>query len=250
MVYRNGYSTKEELIQMFVIRELKDLISLGEMTDISSIEKIRIEGFEEVVGNRAFHLDRFPQDHGLTLEFIDCHYPLETLAENLHLKPFALTTVIYRFTRNYQNPLAPLSCTKQLPFERLVVDFGARLNAEGLRIQNLVLYNMLSVINLERAANINTLVIVHSYNPLPDAEVSPKDGYPLPYPQGLTTLVIPESQEFQYELGKTMIPDIIGIIPSSFYPSRFASGIQQAREPLSTSQLPEIVYEMFSRSNS
>ena len=102
---------------------------------------------------------------------------------------------------------------------------------------------------MDKAANIQTLVVVHSYNPLPDAEVSPAGGYPLPSPPGLTTLVIPESQEFQYEVGKTIIPDIVGIIPSSFYPSRFATGIQHAREPFTVSHIPEAVYEVYSRMN-
>jgi hypothetical protein len=234
---------------MFNIRGIKDLITLGEMTDVSGIDRIKVEGFEEIVGNRAFHLDRFPQDHGLTLEFVDCQYPLEILLENLHLNPSALTTVIYRFTRAYQRSLKPIRCTQPLPFERLVIDFGARLDAEGIHVQNLVLYNMLSVVNLEKAASISTLVIVHSYNPHPDAEVSNVRGYSLPSPPGLSTLVIPESQEFHYELGKTIIPDIVGIIPSSFYPSRFATGIQQAREPFTVSQLPEVVYELYSRAN-
>jgi hypothetical protein len=234
---------------MFKIQGVNDLISLGEMTDVTSIHRIQIQGFEEILSNRSFHLDRFPQDHGLTLEFIDCQYPLETLLDNLHLKPYSLTTVIYRFTREYQRPVRPLTCSRELPFERLVIDFGARLDATNLRIQNLVLYNLLSVTNLDKALHIHTLTIIHSHNIVPDGEVSPTGGYTLPYPQGLTMLVIPESQEFQYEVGKTIIPDIVGIIPSSFYPSRFATGIQQAREPFSKSQLPEIVYELYSRAN-
>jgi len=234
---------------MFTIRNIQDLISLGEMTDVSSIDRICVEGYEEIVGNRAFHLDRFPQDHGLTLEFVDCHYPLETLLDNLHLKPFALTTVVYRFTRDYQKPLTPITCSRELPFERLVIDFGARLDASEIRVNHLVLYNMLSVINLDQAASINTLIIVHSYNTIQDAEIAPTEGYPLPNPPGLRTLVVPESQEFQYEVGKTIIPDVVGFIPSSFYPSRFATGLQQAREPFSTSQFPEVVYELYSRIN-
>lgn len=234
---------------MFVIRGLKDLITLGETSDLTSIHRIRVEAFEEIVGNKAFRLDRFPQDHGLTLEFVDCQYPLETLLENISLKQGALDTVIYRFTRSYQKPTKPITCSKEPPFERLVIDFGARIDASEARVRNLVLYNMLSAVNLESASNINTLVIVHSYNPIHDSEVSPTGGYPLPYPPGLSTLVIPESQEFQYEVGKTIIPDIVGVIPSSFYPSRFATGIQQAREPISISHFPDIVYELYSRAN-
>jgi hypothetical protein len=235
---------------MFKIERVQDLITLGEMTNLSDIHRIQIKGYEEIITNRSFHLDRFPEDHGLTLEFIDCQYPLETLLDSLHLKPSTLTTVIYRFTREYQKPLRPLTCSRELPFERLVIDFGARLDATNLRVQNLVLYNLLSVTNLERALHIQTLVVVHSFNPTTDSELTPTDGFQLPSPQGLSMLIIPESQEFQYEVRRTVIPDIVGIIPSSFYPSRFATGIQQAREPFSKSQLPDIVYELYSRTHS
>jgi hypothetical protein len=245
-------------MEVFVIRNLMDVIKLNNLSDVSKIERIRIEGYEEIAQGRAFNLDMFPQDHGLTLEIVDCQYPLENFIQYLTLKPDALTTVVYRYSREYQRPLTALSYRGQLPFERLVVDFGARVDLTGLSVQNLVLYNLLSATNIDKAARISTLVIVHAYNVVSDSEVSAvggnfdsklAGGFSLPSPPGLVNLVIPEAQEFQYELSKTIIPDIIGIIPSSFYPSRFATGIQQAREPISKSRMPDVVYELYSRSH-
>lgn len=226
-----------------------DVIKLNNLSDVSKIERVRIEGYEEIAQGRAFNLDMFPQDHGLTLEIVDCQYPLENFIQYLTLKPDALTTVVYRYSREYQRPLKTLSYRGQLPFERLVVDFGARVDLTGLSVQNLVLYNLLSATNIDKAARISTLVIVHAYNVVSDSEVSAEGGFSLPSPPGLVNLVIPEAQEFKYELSKTIIPDIIGIIPSSFYPSRFVTGIQQAREPISKSRMPDVVYELYSQSH-
>lgn len=246
-------------MEVFVIRSLTDVIKLNNLSDVSNITRVRIEGYEDISQGRSFSLDMFPRDHGLTLEIVNCQYPLEDLVRSINVKTDALTTVVYRYSREYQRPLTALSYRGQLPFERLVVDFGARVDLVGLSVQNLVLYNLLSATNLDKAGSIQTLVIVHAYNVVPDSEGSGvggnfdsnlSSGFLLPTISGLTTLVIPEAQEFQYELSKTVIPDIIGIIPSSFYPSRFATGIQQAREPFSRSRMPDVVYEMYSQSHS
>jgi hypothetical protein len=234
---------------MFTIRNIKDLVRWNTLEDYSDISRVTVEGFENIATEGGFNLGELSEDQGVILEFVDCQYPLETLLDNLNLQEGSVTTLVYRFTREYQKPNLPIRCSRPLPFERLVIDFGARLDAKDLDVQNLVLYNMLSVYNLNDAKNISNLTVVHSFNPVDDAEISPREGFDIPNPRGLTTLVIPEAQEFKYELGKTAIPDVIGILQSSFYPSRLAIGLQQSREPLSRSNLPDIVYEVFSRTH-
>ena len=233
---------------LYVVKDLESLVAFSNLRNLETVDRLRIENYDDISKSKLFNLMNFPIDHGLTLEFIDCQYPLDSIVTRLKPKAGALTTVRYKFTRAYQRPINILrleDTSLSLPFERLVVDFGSRIDCEGLAIENLVLYNLLSALHLEQAKSINTLVIVHSFNVTEEESNAAK--FELPSPLGLRTLVIPESQEFEYKVGKTAIPDIIGIIPSSYYPSRFVTGIQHAREAFTKSQLPEIVYEVYSQ---
>lgn len=236
--------------KLYVIEDLESLKRFSEMRSYDHLERLRINGYDDIGKLKMFNLHGFPIDHGLTLEFIDCQYPLEKIIDDLALQEGAVTTVRYKYTRRYQKPVTTLTCPgRKLPFERLVVDFGAKIECEGLRVHQLVIYNLLSAVNISQAVHIDTLVVVHSFNVHEDEELR-TSAFDLPSAPGLKTLVIPESQEFKYETNKTTIPDIIGVIPSSYYPSRFATGIQQAREPVSKSNLPDIVYEVYSHNHS
>jgi len=235
------------MTSVFVIEDLESLKRFSELRSYNNIRTLQVYGYDDIDKLRMFTLQGLPVDHGLTLEFIDCQYPLEKIIDDLSLQDGALTTVRYKFTRQYQKPVSTLKCPdRRLPFERLVIDFGAKIDCEGLRVHQLVLYNLLSATRLSGAINVDTLVIVHSFNVHEDEELRPS-AFELPSPPGLKTLVIPESQEFRYEVTKTSIPEIIGIIPSSYYPSRFACGIQQAREPISKSNLPDIIYKVYAQ---
>ena len=240
---------------MFVIRDLESLMAFGDLSkeEASKITRLRIDNYDDIAKSKFFNFSSLEANQGITLEFIDTQFPLDRLAmdERLKLKQGVITTVRYKFTREYQRPIEILTPPfgKELPFERLVIDFGAKIDCRGLRVQNLVLYNMLSATQLSESEFVKTLVIVHSFNIVQDSVDSDKT-FPLPNIPSVKTLVIPESQEFSYEVGKTSIPDIIGVIPSSYYPSRFVAGVQQAREPFTKSQLPDIVYEVFAVSNS
>lgn len=233
---------------IYTIKDLETLLSYTDLPegDLKKISLLRVENYDDIAKSKFFSLSRFSPNQGITLEFIDSWFPLD-LISNITPSPGVLGTVRYKYTREYQKPIKPL-VEERLPCERLIVDFGARIDCRGLNVQNLVLYNMLSAINLSEAHSIKTLVIVHSFNPV-DNTIESDKTFPLPNIPSLRTLVIPESQEFSYEVGKTTIPDVIGIIPSSYYPSRFVSGIQRAREPFSRSVLPDSVYEVYTTSN-
>jgi len=238
----------------FVIRDLETLMSFGDLSreEVSGITRLTIENYDDIGKSKLFNFSSFSPDQGIVLEFIDSQFPLERLLdERLKLQNGVLSTVRYKFTREYQRPINILipPYGKDLPCERLIIDFGAKIDCRGLRVQNLVLYNMLSATHLSDVEFVKTLVIVHSFNIVQDSVEADKT-FPLPNIPSVKTLVIPESQEFSYEVGKTSIPDIIGVIPSSYYPSRFVAGVQQAREPFTKSQLPDIVYEVFALSNS
>jgi hypothetical protein len=235
---------------VFVINGLESLKRFSELRSYDHIQRLRVDGYDDIDKLRMFSLSGFPPNHGLDIEFIDCQYSLEKIIDDLGLQEGALCTVRYKNTRRYQRPVTTLQCNgRKLPFERLIVDFGSKIDCTGLNIQQLVLYNLLSATHLSEASRLDTLVVVHSFNVKEDGEIG-LGGFDLPSAPGLKTLVIPESQEFKYEVTKTVIPDIIGIIPSSYYPSRFSCGIQQAREPISKSNLPEIVYEVYAQSHS
>jgi hypothetical protein len=235
---------------LYVIEDLESLKRFSGLKSYDHITRLRIKGYDDINKLRIFSLFGIPANQGLILEFIDCQYSLDKIIDDLNLQDGAIGTVRYKFTRQYQRPVNTLQCKgRKLPFERLIVDFGAKIDCEELRVQQLVLYNLLSATHLSKASSLDTLVIVHSFNVHEDEEVRP-GAFELPSAPGLKTLIIPESQEFKYEVTKTVIPDIIGIIPSSYYPSRFACGIQQAREPISKSNIPEIVYEVFAQSHS
>ena len=238
----------------FVIRDLESLMAFGDLSGekVSRITRLTIENYDDIAKSKLFNFGFFEANQGITLEFIDSQFPLERfLDERLKLKTGVVTTIRYKFTREYQRPINVLNPPfgKDLPCERLIVDFGAKIDCRGLRVQNLVLYNMLSATHLSETEFVKTLVIVHSFNIVQDSLDADKT-FPLPNIPSVKTLVIPESQEFSYEVGKTSIPDIVGVIPSSYYPSRFVAGVQQAREPFTKSQLPDIVYEVFAVSNS
>jgi hypothetical protein len=228
-------------MSIYVIDGIESLKGFSELKSYDKIQRLSIIGYDDISKLRMFTLHDIPADAGILLEFIDCQYPLEKIIDDLSIQEGAVTTVRYKFTREYQKPVNTLSCrNRRLPFERLVIDFGAKIDCEELRIHQLVLYNLLSASNLPKTIHIDTLVVVHSYN-------QGDTVFELPQAK---TLVIPESQEFKYETLKTKIPDVIGIIPSSYYPSRFATGIQRAREPISKSVIPEVIYEVFSQSHS
>ena len=135
------------------------------------------------------------------------------------------------------------------------MDYGSYVDCTGLQIDNLVLYTLLCGGNFERASDIKSLTIVHPFNIVPDGEIvipdskknfeEQKNGYPFPNPPGLERIASPEAQEFRYVARETVLPDVIGIIPSTLYPSRIAMGIVQSRHPFEKSRLPDIVLQMY-----
>lgn len=228
---------------MYIIANRESLEKFNVLKSYSKINRIRIINYDNIPG---LNLSRFPPGHDLTLEFIDSRITLEDIANKISLGNGVLSTLRIKYTRDYQKPIEPLrlKTPRIIPCERLVIDFGAKIDCTYLDVQQLVLYNMLSAVNLDKAVSISTLVVVHAYNVADDNLTN--NTFDLPAPSGLNLLVIPEAQEFNYQIRDAKLPDIIGIIPSSYYPSRFAIGIQHAREPVSVSQIPDILYEVFS----
>lgn len=231
---------------MYIIKDKSSLERFNLLKSYDDINRIRVINYDSIPG---LNLTRFPPNHDLTLEFIDSRITLEDIIDKVNVGNGMLTTIRIKYTREYQKPIEPLKLKsyKIIPCERLIIDFGVRIDCTFLEVQQLVLYNMLSAVNLDKAMAISTLVIVHSYN-VADDNIDNKT-FDLPQPSGLNLLIIPESQEFNYTIRDSKLPDIIGILPSSYYPSRFAVGVQHAREPISISNIPEIVYEVYSETN-
>lgn len=180
---------------------------------------------------------------GATLEVVDCYLPLQMLSSPA-FEDIAPRTIRYKYTEAFIErpdrtvPHLGVRRGPPLPVDRLIVDYGAYVDCENLSVAQLVLYNLACAKNINAAKRIDSLVIVHPHNPMEDSETQhPESGYMFPSPPGLTRIVIPESQEFRYAVRETVIPDIVGIIPSRDYPSRFSQGLKMAREPFETSRI-------------
>ena len=201
-------------------------------------------------------LSKIPQNSFVTLHVRNTIFPISFLTE-LGLST-RVGTLRYEFTENSPSykVVAP---GMELPLERLIMDYGSYLDCTGIDVENLVLYTVLCAGNISRARGIRTLAIIHPFNIVSDGEFvipyfdadSEKDfdeqrnGYPFPNPPGLERIVIPEAQEFRYLVKETVLPDIVGIIPSYRYPSRVANGIKQARHPFERSVLPAVLLELY-----
>jgi hypothetical protein len=199
-------------------------------------------------------LSRIPENSYVTLHIRNTLFPIQMIRDlNLETR---VGTLRYEFTEDstvgaysIRYPDSPL------PLERLIMDYGSYVDCTRLTVPNLVLYSILCGGNMDKAKEIQTLVIVHPFNILPDGEifipssqkkfVGQKNGFPLPSPPGMIRLVIPEAQEFRYDVRETVLPDIIGIIPSGTYPSRMAFGIKSSRHPFERSRLPEEVLDLY-----
>lgn len=199
-------------------------------------------------------LSEIPENSYLVLHVRDTLFPIQFLKDlNLETR---VGTLRYEFTENSEvgsysirYPRAPL------PLERLIMDYGSYVDCTDMNVENLVLYNILCGGEMDKAKEIKTLTIVHPFNILPDGEIfipnsqkkftGQKNGFPLPSPPGLIRLAIPEAQEFRYDVRETVLPDIIGIIPSMTYPSRIAFGIKSSRHPFERSRLPTEILDLY-----
>lgn len=240
----------------------EDILRSGELFQIWKSDGDRIfEGVGEPFSKihsilfRSYSpLSRIPNNSFATLHVRNTMFPLSLLTElGLSTK---IGTLHYEFTeRSVVGRYKIKAEGKTLPLERLVMDYGSYVDCTGIQIDNLVLYTLLCAGNIDRANDIKTLTIVHAFNIVSDGEMmipeskknfeEVRNGYPFPNPPGLERIVIPEAQEFRYMARETVLPDVIGIIPSTLYPSRIATGIAQSRHPFEKSKLPEIVLKMY-----
>lgn len=199
-------------------------------------------------------LSEIPENSLLVLHIRDTLFPIQFLKE-LKLET-RVGTLRYEFTDSSEvGPYSIRYPDNPLPIERLIMDYGSYVDCTNIMVDNLLLYNILCGGEMDRAKEIKNLAIIHPFNILPDGEIFiPKhqrglleqnNGYPLPSPPGLVRLAVPEAQEFRYNVRETVLPDIIGIIPSTTYPSRLAFGVKSSRHPFERSRLPTEVLDLY-----
>lgn len=240
----------------------QDILEVGELHQLWKTDAQRIcEGREprfmkiySIILRFFSPLTRIPEKSYIVLHIRDTLFPIQFL-KDLRLET-RFSTLRYEFTENSKvGPYKVRYPDIRVPVERLIMDYGSYIDCSNMIIDNLVLYNILCGGELDRAKKIQTLTLVHPFNILPDGEifipvsqksfVGQRNGFALPSPPGMIRLVIPEAQEFRYDVRETVLPDILGIIPSSTYPSRMAFGIKSSRHPFERSRLPEEVLDVY-----
>lgn len=188
----------------------------------------------------GFKILDIPKNANITLEISNSFFPL-CMLRYLKVPSGRIGTLIYRcteeFIRRYQP--TPLISSKPLDehVERLIIGENMVIDCTGLSVHQLVLFNPRSALNIGKAKNIHTLVIVHGIG----------EKIRLPTCPGIRTLVLPQEQEIEYTFMKTKLPPVMGFIPSKFEPSAFARGVQLAREPFEKSRMEEEVFDLYTR---
>lgn len=165
-------------------------------------------------------LRKIPKDSSVIVEVHDTIMPLYVL-DLLKLPQGRVSTILLSGKVDEITEYSVDSKTELSTLDKIVVGEGCALNCENLDIDQLTLFNIRSAINLTKAKRIHSLTIL--------TEVDERVDIPLP--RGIRLLVVPESQDFNYEYSKTKLPEIVGFIPTKFMPSNFCRGIQTAREP-------------------
>lgn len=181
-----------------------------------------------------------PKNSNITLEISNSFFPL-CMLNYLKIPTGRIGTLIYNCSENFIRKYQPSALVSQKPLddhiERLIIGENMVIDCTGLSVNQLVLFNPRSALNIGKAKNIHTLVIVHGIG----------EKIRLPTCPGIRTLILPQEQEIEYTFMKTKIPTVIGFIPSKFEPSAFARGVQLAREPFEKSRMEEEVFELYTR---
>lgn len=267
--------THEEFVQFFkefpIQKHLKVILDslipapILEKPDLYEIWKSRAQEICEgktTLGGKAqtllFNffspLSKIPENSFITLHVRDTLFPIQFL-KSLGLET-RVGTIRYEFSeRSKVGPYVVKYPDFPLPVERIIMDYGSYIDCTDMVIDQLVLYTLLCGRGFEKAKEIKSMIIVHPFNILPDGEIyipaSEKkfdvqiNGFPVPSPPGLIRLVIPEAQEFRYDVRETVLPDIIGILPSLSYPSRISFGIKSSRHPFEKSNLPSEISDLY-----
>lgn len=179
---------------------------------------------------------------GTTLEIEDCF-----IRPDKHMLDCSVDTLVVHYSDRMisQVQLPPLSLNpdRESVLEKIVVGMNAVLDCTQLEVDTLVCTNILSYGDtLSKAKEIRRLILLTELNPIRDADPERGDMVPeIPLANGMHTLWFPEAQEFRYDhysLQKSGLR-FVGIIPSVYYPSRMAVGIQKTWQPIHRESLEE-----------
>lgn len=189
------------------------------------------EGDEEEGG---IPIDRLSP--GTTLEIVDTF-----IHPSIHMRNCKSDTLILSYSdslvRNsrYRIPILRFAKIREncKGLYRIIIGRGAVLDCSELVIQHLVGTNILSFRNISKG-RVTNLYYMNEVNPNHDDDdhESLQEKIPqLRLPNDIVSLWIPDSQEFHLVGGWGPTLQFIGILPTSFYPSRLTMAVQKTWQP-------------------
>ena len=235
LIVRNAIPIMDEVLKKKFLQDVSILFRKDGDKDSNEIRKIFDNFWKYTVKLPMF-------GEGTTLEIENCF-----LVPYVHMYETKFDTLIMKYTdtmaKQVKLPAMNLNPHPESSLERLVVGKNVKLDCTGLTIETLVCINILSCVDTISLANeIRKLIILTEMNVIPDADPERGDMcFEFPLPRGVHTIYVPEAQEFKYNHYAIHRSNLkfVGIIPSAYYPSRMAVGIQKTWQPIHRESLEQ-----------